>query len=299
MHIHFHRVAALALACLVPTAALPQSSRRPAPTAPTGRLFVTVDLKGSGRKDLSNKVEWYRLTANRKLELELAMYMPMKSPAPMIKVGGIDQSNAPMPEGMAALKNAVEACKGDQACERQAATAIMQKMMASPGGLGAMQPDDTRFQNWVADRRGPCAAGVLTVADQGDGVNISPPAPAKPYKFQRTGKLDLSGQAMNVMDKACQAEISVDLQKGLLSLRLNGLNVPVPGQMSGQAYTKENSVPFLEGRSKFELFDQPVKVEEATWSGQGRFENVGSVSHNSGQIVAPMTGTLIWRFVRD
>jgi len=100
MHIHFHRAAALALACLIPTTALPQSSRRPQPPAPTGRLFVTVDLKGSGRKDLSNKVEWYRLTANRKLELKLAMYMPMKSLAPTIKVGGIDKDNAPMPAGM-------------------------------------------------------------------------------------------------------------------------------------------------------------------------------------------------------
>ncbi|MBD2748894.1 hypothetical protein IC232_19590 [Microvirga sp. BT688] len=299
MSIRFQRLAALALACLIPTTALPQSSRRPAPPAPTGRLFITVDLKGSGRKDLSNKVEWYRLTANRKLELELAMYMPMKSPAAMIKVGGIDQNNAPMPEGMAALKNAVEGCKGDQACERQAATAIMQKMMANPGGLGAMQPDNSRFQNWVADRRVPCATGTATVEDEGDGVNISPPAPAKPYKFQRTGKLDLSGQPTSVLDKACQAEISVDLHKGLLSLRLNGLSIPVPVQMSGQAYTKENSVTFLEGRGKFELFDQPIKVDEATWSGQGRFENIGSVSHNSGQTVAPMTGTLIWRLVRD
>lgn len=287
MYSRFKGLAALALACLIPTTALPQSSRRPAPPAPTGRLFITVDLKGSGRKDLSNKVEWYRLTASRKLELELAMYMPMKSPAPMIKVGGIDRNNAPMPEGMAALKNAVEGCKGDQACERQAATAIMQKMMSSPGGLGAMQQDDGRFQNWVADRRVPCATGIATVEDEGDGMNISPPAAAKPYRFQRTGKLDLSGQPMSVLDKACQAEISVDLQKGLLSLRLNGLGIPVPVQMSGQAYTKESSVTFLEGRGKFELFDQPIKVDEATWSGQGRFDNVGSVSHNSGQTAPP------------
>jgi hypothetical protein len=299
MHIRFHKAASLALACLIPTTALPQSSRRPTPPAPTGRLYITVDLKGSGRKDLSNKVEWYRLKANRRLELELAMHMPMKSPVPMIKVGGIDKDNAPMPEGMEAIKNAVEGCKGDQTCERQAMTALAQKMMANPGGLSAMQPDDTRFQNWMADRRGPCATGVLTVDDEGDGVNISPPAPAKPYKFQRTGKLDLSGQAMNALDKACTAEISVDLQKGLLSLRLNGFDVPVPVQMSGQAYTKEKSVPFLEGRRKFELFDQPIKADEATWSGQGRFENAGSVSHNSGQTVAPMTGTLTWRFVRD
>jgi hypothetical protein len=178
-------------------------------------------------------------------------------------------------------------------------TALAQKMMANPGGLGAMQPDNTRFENWLADRRGPCATGTLTVEDQGDGVNISPPAPAKPYKFQRVGKLDLANQKMDVMDMACKAEFSVDREKGLLSLRINGFNVPVPVTMSGQAYTNEKSVFFLEGRSKFELFDQPIKPDEATWSGQSRFENAGSVSHNSGQTVAPMTGTLTWRFVRS
>jgi hypothetical protein len=178
-------------------------------------------------------------------------------------------------------------------------TALAQKMMANPGGLGAMQPDNTRFENWLADRRGPCATGTLIVEDQGDGVNISPPAPSKPYKFQRVGKLDLSGQAANIMEKVCRAEFSVDLQKGLLSLRLNGFDVPVPVRMSGQAFTNESSVPFLEGRSKFELFDQSIKPDEATWSGQSRFENAGSVSHNSGQTVAPMTGTLTWRFVRS
>jgi hypothetical protein len=222
----------------------------------------------------------------------------MKSPVPTIRVGGIDKNNAPMPEGMEAIKKAVEGCNGDQACERQAVTALAQKMMASPGGIIAMQPDDTRFQNWFVDRRGPCATGTLSVEDEGDGVNISPPAPSRPYRFQRVGKLDLSGQDPNIMDKACRAEISVDLQKGLLSLRLEGLDIPVPVQMGGQAYTKERSVPFLEGRSKFELFDQPIKVDEATWSGQGRLENGGSVSHNSGQTVAPMSGTVTWRFVR-
>ncbi len=274
--------------------ALPEHALRPA----DGPLFLTIDLKGSGRKDLSNKVEWYRLTANRKLKLELAMFMPMQSPAPMIKVGGIDKDNAPMPAGMEAIKKAVEGCKGDQTCERQAMTALAQKMMANPGGLGAMQPDNTRFENWLADKRGPCAKGTLVVDDEGDGMNISPPAPAKPYRFQRTGKLDLAGQTMDVMEKACQAEISVDREKGLLSLRIDGLSIPVPVQMSGQAYTNEKSVLFLEGRNKIELFDQPVSIDAAEWAGQGRFEKLGSVSHNSGQTVAPMTANLTWRFVR-
>lgn len=300
MHKVHYRAAAIGLACIVSTAAWAQGTSRTGRfVPPTGRLLLTVDLKGSGRKDLPNKVEWYRLTANRRLELELAMYMPTKSPAPMVKVGGIDGNGAPMPAGMQAIKSAVDACKGDQTCERQAATAVMQKMMASPGGLAAMQPDDSRFENWVADRRGPCAKGTLIVEDEGEGMNISPPAPAKPYRFKRTGTLEMAGQGMDVMDKACQAEISVDRQKGLLSLRINGLSVPVPVQMSGQAYTAEKSVLFLEGRNRIELFDQPVGIDAAAWSGQGRFEKAGSVSHNSGQTVAPMTADLTWRFVRD
>jgi hypothetical protein len=295
----YHGAAAIGLACIASTAAWAQApSRSTRFVPPTGRLFLTIDLKGSGRKDLSNKVEWYRLTASRKLDLEIAMYMPVQSPTPIVTVGGIDKDNAPMPAGMEAVKKAVEGCKGDQACERQAMTALAQKMMANPGGLGAMQPDNTRFENWLADQRGPCATGTLTVEDQGDGMNISLPSPAKPYRFRRSGKLDLAGQEMDVLEKACQTEISVDREKGLLSLRINGLTIPVPVQMSGQAYTNEKSVVFLEGRNKIELFDQPMSIDAAEWSGQGRFEKLGFVSHNSGQTVAPMTANLTWRFIR-
>lgn len=67
--------------------------------ARTGRLFLRIDLKGSGRRDLSNKVEWYRLTASRKLELEIAMVEPSKAVAPSGPVGGVSLDNALMPLG--------------------------------------------------------------------------------------------------------------------------------------------------------------------------------------------------------
>ena len=296
----YQGAAAIALACIVSADASAQGSPRSQRFEPlTGRLFLTVELKGQGRKDLSNKVEWYRLTADRKLELELAMYMPVKSPAPTLRVGGIDKDNAPMPAGMEAIKNAVEGCNGDQNCERQAMAAVAQKMMANPGVLAAMQPDDTRFENWFADRRGPCASGTLRVDDEGDGMNISPPAPARPYRFKRSGRLELAAQGADIMDRVCKAEFSVDRQKGLLSMRLGGLNIPVPVQMTGQAYTAEKSVLFLEGSKGIELFDQAVSTDATTWSGQSQLEKIGSVSHNSGQTVAPMSGKLTWRFVRD
>ncbi|MBB3019917.1 hypothetical protein FHR70_002982 [Microvirga lupini] len=291
---------ALAFACLYPlTVGAQESGRDPFAGAPKGRLFLTIELKGSGRKDLPNKVEWYRLTSNRKLELELAMLVPVKSPVPIVKVGGSDKDNAPMPAGLAAMAKILEPCKGDEECQRKAMMAYGQQLMANPQALGAMKQDDTRFENWVADRRGPCAKGTLIVEDEGDGMNISPPNPAKPYKFRRSGRLDLLAQDMEMMDRACQTEISVDRQSGLLSLRINHLNIPVPVQMSGQAYTFEKSVLFLEGRSKFEIFDQKVDAGASSWMGQGRFDKAGSVSHNSGQTVAPMSATLTWRFERS
>lgn len=269
------------------------------PPASRARLFLTVELKGTGRKDLPNKVEWYRLASSRKAEIELAMFFPGKSPVPIVKVGGIDKHDAPMPAGMKAMADALEPCKGDEDCQRQAMVAFGQQLMANPQAVGAMKQDETRFENWVADRRVPCAKGTFTVEDEGDGMNISPPEAAKPYRFQRTGSLDLSGQGADLLDKVCQAEVSVDRQTGLLSLRVNRLDVPVPVRMSGQAYTSEKSVPFLEEKGKLELFDQPVDTRATSWTGQGRFERAGTVSHNSGQTVAPMAATVTWRFVRE
>lgn len=228
---------------------------------PSARLFLTIELQGAARKDLPNKVEWYRLNATRKLEAELHL-MAVPSPAPLVKVGGIDKDNAPMPLSLS-HKNG-------------------------------------RFENWVADfRKQPCARGTVTVADEGDGMNISPPNPAKPYRFQRAGRMDLAAQGQEVLERVCQAELSVERDTGMMSLRLNRFDIPVPVQMSGQAYTFEKAVPFLERQGKLELFDQKVDAKAASWTGQAKVEKIGTVSHNSGQTVAPMTATVSWRFVRN
>lgn len=228
--------------------------------AESARLFLTIELQGSARKDLPNKVEWYRLSSSRKLEAELPL-IPLPALGPLVKVGAIDKDNVPVPPSMS-LRNG-------------------------------------RFENWVADWRRPCAKGTVTVADEGDGMNISPPNAARPYRFQRTGKLDLSAQDTELLGRACRVEISIDRQTGLASLRLNRMDIPVPVQMSGQAYTFEKSVPFVEGQGKLELFDQKVDAKAVAWSGQARIEKIGTVSHNSGQTVAPMTATVTWRFVRN
>lgn len=298
MHKFFHVAVGIAVASLWPMAAHAQSGRGAQLDAPNARLFITIEAQGSARKDLPNKVEWYRLTAKRKYEVELLL-TPVKSPAPLVKVGGIDKDNAPMPPGLEAMRKAVEPCKGDEECQRKAMMEFGQRMMANPQAMGSMKQDDTRFENWIADWRGACAKGTLVVEDEGDGMNISPPDAAKPYRFKRAGRLDLADKGRDILEKVCQAEVSVDRQTGLLSLRLNRLDVPVPVQMSGQAYTFEKSVPFLERQGKLELSDQKVDVKAKSWSGQGRFDKAGTVSHNSGQTVAPMAATISWRLVRN
>jgi hypothetical protein len=298
MHKFFHVAIGLALAGAWHVAAHAQAGRGTLADAPNARLFLTIDLQGTGRKDLPNKVEWYRLASARKYEVELLL-TPLKSPAPIVKVGGIDKDNAPLPAGMEAMRRALEPCKGDEACQRKAMTEFGQRMMANPQAVGAMKQDDTRFENWVTDWRGPCAKGTLTVQDEGDGMNISPPNPAKPYRFQRAGRLDLAGQGKDVLEKVCQAEVSVDRHTGLLSLRLNRLDIAIPVRMSGQAFTFEKSVPFLERQGKLELSDQKIDVNARSWTGQARIEKAGTVSHNSGQTVAPMAATVGWRLVRN
>lgn len=263
--------------------------------ARTARLVLSIDLKGSGRKDLPNKVEWYRLTAARKLELEIAMVEPSKATAPSVPVGGASLNNAPMPSGMEAMAQAMKACNGDQTCQRKAATAFGEKMMANPGAFGSMQMDDTRFENWMVDYRKPCAKGFLSVDDVGDGVNISPPLPAAPYKFKRAGRIELPISNKSALEKACQVQVSVDRKSGLLSLRIASLGVSVPVQLSGDVFTKESAVPFVEG-GKIELLDQKIDPKADLWKGEARVEKVGSASHNSGSTVAPLSGNVSWRF---
>jgi hypothetical protein len=291
---------AISLAFLASVGGAPAQQAFPDPfaKAPKGRLFLTLEMKGSGRKDLSNKVEWYRLTASRKLELELAMVMPVPAAAPVVKVGGIDKDNVPMSSGMEAMKKAIDACKGDRGCEMQAAMRLSPQMLANPQAFSPHQ-NEGRFENWVASKGGSCAKGTALVDDEGDGMNISPPSPARPYKFQRTGKLDLPSQDAAVMDKVCQAELSVDREKGLVSLRLSEFAFAVPVSFRGQAFAVQKTTPLLEGARKLELLDQHVDLDAVQWEGKASFDKVGVATHNSGSTAAPLNAQMTWKFVRE
>jgi hypothetical protein len=275
-----------------------QGTRDPYAKAPTGRLFITVELSGSGRRDLPNKVEWSRLKVARKFNVELAMIIPGPSVAPAVKVGGATKDSAQLPSGMQTIANAMQACGEDESCRRQAMIRIGQQLQANPHALGETKMDDTRYENWVPDRRGVCATGALTVEDEGDGVNIAPPSPAAPYRFKRTGKLNLPVESAAIAENVCSAVVTIDRQASLLSLRLRLAGIPVPVRLEGQAFTSETSVPFLEGKGELEILDQAINLQTKSAQGNARIEKAGSVSHNSGSVTAPVSATITWHFVR-
>src|SRR3546814_18160730 len=48
--------------------------------------------------------------------------------------------------------------------------------------------DNDRFHHWAVDRRAACATGVIAIDDEGQGVVISPPSPAAPFRYRRSGE---------------------------------------------------------------------------------------------------------------
>jgi hypothetical protein len=275
------------------------------PGAPTGVLTVRMELSGSARRDMPNGVEWYKLTALRTLDLRLTMLDPGVTNAPLVEVSGRDPKNANanavpgMPPGMQEMAAAIEACDGDQACERAAMTKLAPKIQANPQAYDPKKSTDAnRYQNWVNDRRVICAKGSLSVSDSGEGVVIPPPNPARPYKFQRIGSVALPDGKEKTIEAACIAEITFDRQTGKASLVLPAAGLAVPVKLSGQAFTNETSVAFIEGVQKIKILDQPgltAGKPAKSWSGQTTMK-IGSVSHNSGQVVVPVTAKITWRF---
>ncbi|MCB8819784.1 hypothetical protein [Microvirga rosea] len=278
--------------------AMAEEARDPFAGAPTGRLYLTLEFKGSGRRDLPNKVEWSRLSASRKLDVELALVIPGPSLAPIIPVGGQDTSSSGYPSGFEAMGKAMKSCDGDEACQQRIGAAFAARMMANPKAMGKMAFDNSRYENWIVDRRGACAKGTAVVEDEGDGVNIAPPSPAAPYRFKRVGQITFPADSEAVIERVCQAEVSVDTKASLLSLRLGKFDFSVPVKLQGQAFTTEKSVPFLEGGSKIEILNQPLGSGNQA-SGTLQVAKLGSISHNSGSTVAPVSGVLTWRFVRN
>ena len=262
--------------------------------ARTGTLWLEIELSGSGRTDLPNGLEWAALEASRSLALQVRLVDVGNGGVPVVPVGGVggaDGANPLIPAGLEEMEAAMAACNGDQACQMMTSMRFSKEMM-SMGQVFADSLKSTRFSNWSAMRTGDCAIGSMSVHDMGWGVVISPPSPAAPYRFERTGSIDLPGGLDAIRESVCSAELTHDTESGLVSLRLPTGGLMVPVALSGHAFTDETSVALIEGQRLVELLDQPVTGDYL--GGQITLDQLGSASHNSGQVVAPLRATIAW-----
>lgn len=255
-------------------------------------LHIRLQLAGTGRVDMPNGVEWAAISAQRTLDLTYALVDVGNDGLPI--VGGVPEGA--VPPAMKNLEGKLAECGQDQAC---LAATMMQFARSGQGGqnpfaaMTGMQPG--RYRNFVADRAdGVCADGTVVVDDVLSGVVIPPPKPAEAYRFTRTGTLALPKDDSATIDAVCAAEVSLDTQTGEVSLRLPVGRIGVPVSMGPTAFTHESSVPFAEGQGTLELMNQP-SVQAGDWSGSTEVDSLGSASHNSGQVSAPLSGSIAWR----
>lgn len=259
---------------------------------PRGKLNVRIELSGSGRVDFPNGVEWAAIDAKRSFELTFELVDVGNDGVPIVKPAG---QTPELSADMKALQSKIEACGQDQMC---LARTMMEFAQAGGGGanpfLQMTGQEPGRYRNYAADRYGTCVAGAIRVEDTLSGVYIPPPEPARAYTFTRTGSLNLPKEDGALMDAACRIEVTLDQTTGQMSLRLPAAKLPVPVTLGAGAFTDERAVSAIEGLQAIELFGQPAGNGEA-WSGAADV-SAGSVSHNSGQVSAPLKGRVEWRF---
>lgn len=257
-------------------------------------LHVQITLDGSGRKSLPNGVEWFAIAAHRELNLVYSLVDVGMDGVPI--VGGV--RDGAVPPQMQDLEARLAECGENQVC---LAGVMMQFAQGGQGGanpfeaMTGMQPG--RYRNFAGDRAGTCATGTVEVADVLEGVVIPPPNPAVAYKFTRQGQLDLPQSDAAMADSICGAEATLDLVTGAVSLRLPLGSIAVPVIMGPGAFTHESGVAFAEGVAPLELIDQ-ASAGDGSHTGSTAVD-LGSASHNSGQVTAALSGQLHWSLEVD
>ena len=282
----------------------------PFKNSPTGTLTLTLDVEGPGRHTNKNKVEWHELNVKRRLQLEFPMVRVGTAPVGFKtspKAQGIEQAAATPPAGVAEMNKAMEACKGDQQCMMQTGMKfgrmMQQGKMEKPAAPSVGKMD--RFHHWMTDRRRPCASGSIVVDDNGHGMVISPPNPAAPFKYRRTGERKLPAELESVIEQACAATLAIDTVDGSADIGVSGPRVPVKLTYTG-AFASETgrSVLFIEDTKNgvqvgaVDLFDFPVDPAARTIGGERRVEKIGQVTHAGGYGTAPVHAQVKWTFVR-
>ncbi len=282
---------AIAFAALILTSATIAAADDPLAGNPRGVLDVRIELTGRNRVDSPNGVEWAAIEARRTLELRFAVVDVGNDGLPIVSPKG---SGVALSPAMETLKAKLAACGEDQLCLSR----TMMELAGSGGGnpfleMTGQQPG--RYVNYTGDRSGTCASGTLGVDDLLSGVYIPPPEPSRAYRFFRKGSLTLPQEDLSLTDTICSVELTLDRQTGRMSLRLPASKLSVPVRMGAGAFTGEKAVPLIEGRQAIELFDQPAGPDGA-WTGAAEVAAAGSVSHNSGQVAAPLKAQITWRF---
>lgn len=257
-----------------------------------GKLHIRIELTGANRVSLPNGIEWFQIEAWRSLDVTFGLVDVANDGVPIVSAGG----GPNLSPGMDDLQGRMEACGEDQKC---LAATMMEFARSAEGGanpfeqMTGQQPG--RYRNFSADRVGTCAEGTLVVEDVLTGVVIPPPLPARAYAFTRTGSLTLPQDDFGVMDYVCRVEVSLDQVNGTMSLRLPAAKLDVPVALSAGGFTDERSTPLIEGAERIELFDQPAGRDGA-WTGVAEIDALGSASHNSGQVNAPLKARISWSF---
>src|SRR3546814_18101804 len=86
--------------------------------------------------------------------------------------------------------------------------------------------DHDRFHHWAVDRRAACATGAIAIDDEGQGVVISPPSPAAPFRYRRSGERRLPAELDSVIEKVCSEMLAIDTAAGTLDIPAPGLALP-------------------------------------------------------------------------
>lgn len=168
---------------------------------PTGTLTVTVELRGLGRPDNPNGVEWHALTVFRRLALELPMLvvtrgslgLAMSSKTEALKA----EQEATMPPPAAALveiqgeiQKERDAWEDDQQCLSKAGMRIV--LLMQEGKMEIPEPpgffDNERFEHRMVNHRRTCAGGGVTIADEGAWRGDLAAGPGRALQRQGTSR---------------------------------------------------------------------------------------------------------------
>ena len=265
------------------------------PDAPRGNLDVHITISGVGRTSSPNGIEFTNFNIQRSADMHLLMVLADEGRGPMVPIRGHDLTNPEMPEFQQTIANAIEACKGDLACQVEAATRYSQALEADPQGFGTTELDEQRYQNWISDQSGPCATGSLSINDNAKGMAIDPPYPAKSFAFAQIGTQNLAGAPDDVLGRVCDVWLSYDSKEAVVSIRLPVYGFWLEAEYRGDITGSHRLQLIEEGPSHAFSLDQPAEWNDGALSGRFKVNDIGK-GYINGPMNTPVSATITWSF---